>query len=559
MNISEPVEPCRSTFVPTSKEKIKWKKDCSFESPPIQWFEPPLPEIESLPQPIDYFQRYVTSDIIESMATMTNLYAVQNNVRFISTEPQEIEKFLGMTIAMGNLQYPRVRLYWDTKLGINFVNQVMTVNRFYKLRQNIHLVDTTKEPPNNTDRFWKVRPLYDTIRKRCYELPLTTDLSIDEQTIPFKGHINAKQYNPNKPSKWGIKNVLLTSSNGLMFDFILYQGSTTELSATYRSFGIGAAFVMKLCERIQTSNHLLVFDNYFGSYSLAQWLLQEKQIYGLSTIRMNRFANPPLTPEKTFNKKHRGASEEVISTDGVVITQWLDNKKVSLASTYVGIGKLDLCKRWDKKSQKQIQVPRPEVVSLYNKHMGGVDKFDFLVTIYRSFIRSKKWTLRLINHALDMAVTNSWLEYRENAKVLKVAQKNQLDLIHFRHEIAETLMYGNKFMNSKNRVGRPPKRRRVADPNVRVELEVDNTTNYFPVPSFTLTSRLKRDKEVKPCDAVCQDEVNHFPGFDTNSKFAQRCKAVDCRKRTFIYCLKCNIHLCISKESNCFLKFHSVA
>jgi hypothetical protein len=57
---------------------------------------------------------------------------------------------------------------------------------------------------NESDRFWKVRPLYNAIKKRCNELSLETNLSIDEQMIPFKGQINIKQYVKGKPCPWGI-------------------------------------------------------------------------------------------------------------------------------------------------------------------------------------------------------------------------------------------------------------------------------------------------------------------------------------------------------------------
>lgn len=46
----------------------------------------------------------------------------------------------------------------------------------------------------------------------------------------FKGSLNIKQYVRNKPKKkWGIKVYILAGANGIMYDFIVYQGSTTEL------------------------------------------------------------------------------------------------------------------------------------------------------------------------------------------------------------------------------------------------------------------------------------------------------------------------------------------
>lgn len=44
---------------------------------------------------------------------------------------------------------------------------------------------------------------------------------------------------------------MLCGANGLVYDFILYQGSTTELNPIYsKCLGEGAAIVMQLSERI---------------------------------------------------------------------------------------------------------------------------------------------------------------------------------------------------------------------------------------------------------------------------------------------------------------------
>lgn len=44
----------------------------------------------------------------------------------------------------------------------------------------------------NEDRFWRIRPLYDTIRSKCRELYLDPDLCIDKRNIPIRGQLNVK-------------------------------------------------------------------------------------------------------------------------------------------------------------------------------------------------------------------------------------------------------------------------------------------------------------------------------------------------------------------------------
>lgn len=186
----------------------------------------------------------------------------------------------------------------------------MSYNRFSKLRTHIHFTDANE--PNETDKFWKVRILYDKIRYRCMQLSLETKLCIDEQIIPFKGQLNVKQYIKGKPCPWGIKLYALYGSSGLLYDFVLYQGPTTELNSLHQEvFGQSVGLVIKLTERITNPNHQLYFDNYFSDYQLLQWL-QNRHIYASCTARTDRSAKPPLLPDTLIAKKERGFSQEIL-------------------------------------------------------------------------------------------------------------------------------------------------------------------------------------------------------------------------------------------------------
>ncbi|KAI4464225.1 transposase is4 [Holotrichia oblita] len=136
----------------------------------------------------------------------------------------------------------------------------MARDRFFKLRKHLHFVNVHERPPENTDRLWKVRPLYDVLRNRMSELTLETALCVDEQMIPFKGRLNIKQYVKAKPNPWGFKLFALCGTSGIMYDFVIYQGSTTELNPDQQDvFGLGAAVVLKLAERISEPNIQLYF------------------------------------------------------------------------------------------------------------------------------------------------------------------------------------------------------------------------------------------------------------------------------------------------------------
>ena len=177
----------------------------------------------------------------------------------------------------------------------------------------------------------------------------------------------------------GIKVFVLCGKSGLAYFFLLYQGSTTELGPEIRNkFGLGPAVVLHLCHRITNPGHELFYDNYFSSYNLLKEL-KLKKIYAAGTVRVNRFANPPLIAEIEEKKKKRGYSEEVVSTDVDVMVKWIDNRSVTLASNYIGVGEKDKVRRWDKKLSKYIQKQRD---LKYNHSMGAVNLLDQLITLY---------------------------------------------------------------------------------------------------------------------------------------------------------------------------------
>lgn len=50
------------------------------------------------------------------------------------------------------------------------------------------------------------------------------------------------------------------------------------------------------------------------------------------------------------------------------------------------------------------------------------------------------------------------------------------------------------------------------------------------------------------------DQIGHWPQF---TEKRGRCKYPGCIGVPKIICVKCNIHLCLTPNSNCFIKFHN--
>lgn len=70
----------------------------------------------------------------------------------------------------------------------------------------------------------------------------------------------------------------------------------------------------------------------------------------------------------------------------------------------------------------------------------------------------------------------------------------------------------------------------------------------------------KRPKSEKlPVPSVRFDNMNHLPKIDKTRQV--RCKNESCKnKKTYIFCSKCQVHLCICvvENRNCFEEFHTI-
>ena len=139
-----------------------------------------------------------------------------------------------------------------------------------------------------------------------------------------------------------------------------------------------------------------------------------REIFSISTLRADRSRGCQLPTESTLKKQGRGHISEFVDTkNNLVICTWYDNRRLLTLSNYLGKDPVDVAKRYDKKQKEIIQIPRPANVQVYNSFMGGVDKTDMFLALYRTKLRTQKWYRRIAIHVLPLAVVNAFVIYRE--------------------------------------------------------------------------------------------------------------------------------------------------
>lgn len=106
-----------------------------------------------------------------------------------------------------------------------------------------------------------------------------------------------------------------------------------------------------------------------------------KGMRGTGTITENRTS----TETKVLRVKERGRQDRV--ADKVVVCKWHDNSVVCLASNAIPVLPAQNVLRYSQKDKTRISVPQPKLVHHYNVNMGGVDRSDQNISLYRIAIR----------------------------------------------------------------------------------------------------------------------------------------------------------------------------
>lgn len=198
----------------------------------------------------------------------------------------------------------------------------------------------------------------------------------------------------------------------------------------------------------------------------------------------------PLTTNKDFKKTDRGSFEYKSSLpENILVCKWMTTVSLLLAQM-LRLWSLCIKSRGCHKNIRNNMC-----------NMGGVDRSDQNIGLYRTSICGMKWYFCLFCHSLDMAVHNAWQLYKRDG--------GEYDHLTYRRSLAKGLL--KTYKKSDRR--RP-----------------------FPTPmSHPESSRY--------------DGVDHLVQY---SAAQLRCKVFKVTR--FFICQKCKIHL---QPKNCFMAYHS--
>ena len=454
----------------------------------------------------NYFFEFVPAAMIATIVLQTNLFFAQNNNgATLDLTTDEFEAFLGTIIALGVYATPRLELVFsDSKWCLPYVRDVFPRDRWKLINSHIHLVDNTQTRPANGepghDKLWKVRWFIDGFLERCKKLCTVGEfLALDEAMVAFKGRLAFKQYNPMKPTKWGIKLfVVACSITGFVHNFVVYTGKSQ--SAVDESQSATWNTVMQLLTPYFGHWRRVFFDNYYTSFALILSLLANK-MYACGTIRTNRKGFP--TELKEMKKLNRGDafSRSVLTDHGQINAYvWQDTKTCYFLDSAAIVDLENVCLRTNDRGERT-EVPCPLAVTQYAKNMGGVDRSDQYGSYYKIGRTSRRWYIYLYWHIMDLAIVNAYLMWKANQTDEKV-----MDQLAWRMRLADEL------------IGERCYRKKTCTTSQINHSDPNNKYHH----------RLQRTDRRMDC-AICSSQSKES---DQN------------RKRTRFYCQPCNVWVC---------------
>lgn len=147
-------------------------------------------------------------------------------------------------------------------------------------------------------------------------------------------------------------------------------------------------------------------DNFYIGIGLFD-ALRARNIGACGTVCVSREGLPP---DMARMKKKRGELPTIWEKKDktMLACSWQDTCRVNMLST---IGSTGTEKVVVKSKKGNRLVDKPSVQILYDKYIGGVDKFDHLCSTYPFKRRTKKWYQTLWHFVIEVALVNSLICY----------------------------------------------------------------------------------------------------------------------------------------------------
>ena len=431
-------------FVPSLTKKKGDKEEVKFVNQPTKTTgrqssrdvipnRPGLAEkAKDIENEIDAFRVFFDDNIIDTIVTNTNK-RINMSIEKIPVETVESGKFPHIKpidridlLATIGLMYFRglyrgnqhsVNLLFSPDRGIPIFGATMSRLRFQFITRHLSFDDIdTREERWRKDKFAAMRDVFELCNKNFGEALVPEDyISLDETLYPTRTQVSFKQYNPDKPAKYG---VLFKSLNCARYPYTyqthVYSGKP-EVTEGNRYYVQGTInYIKYLVENLEKCHRLkgrnITMDRLYTSLEIAEWL-SKRNITMVGTFQKNRVGIPAAIKD--------GKDKEILSSE----IYWEENGKYNLSSYVVKTskGKKVVLMLATVDPLLGITVDdgkkKPALYKFYDFTKGGTDIVDQKMGSYTVKPKSRRWVMVAFSYLVDTIRVNSSTVLALNKKI----------------------------------------------------------------------------------------------------------------------------------------------
>lgn len=103
-------------------------------------------------------------------------------------------------------------------------------------------------------------------KKKLFLRVFQDEFCIDESKVPFCGYHPSNIFIPGKPISFGLKILIISSSNGYTYKMIIYARKQLKQTAP-----LGTMILNNLLSVLNILQLKLLFDNFFTTYGLMKY------------------------------------------------------------------------------------------------------------------------------------------------------------------------------------------------------------------------------------------------------------------------------------------------
>ena len=371
----------------------------------------------------DCFSKLINEEMVDLVVSCTNarleniiaqhIDKIENNSRYgwiRLTDATEIKALFGLMYFRGlmGLHNHSHDILFSENAGHPMFAATMSRNRFTLLIANLSF-DTQEEREEKWkfDRFTAIRKFFELFNLNCLKHVVPSEyLSLDETLYPMRNQIGIKQYNPNKPAKYGL---LFKSLNDARYPYtyqsIVYAGKPEKGDGPFYITG-NVNYIKTLVEKARSKLSLegrnISMDRLYTSIAITNWLL-EKKITVVGTMMKNRAGIPDELKlpgnRDNFSFSLHWESEK----KDIAICTYIVNTKSKGKKSVILLSSMRPCfgKTCDDGKEK------PQIYKLYDFTKGGTDIVDQKAGQYTCKSKARKWKMAAFFYILDTTRINA--------------------------------------------------------------------------------------------------------------------------------------------------------